>query len=202
MRIISGIYRHRTLIGPSEGDQTTRPMLDRVKQALFDRLWALGMFPQPDETGTVERTGHVLDLFCGAGQLGLEALSRGCDHCTFIERERRHRLTVEANLQQFDWMEQGTVLGSDILSGAWLNGLVHQPVRLVFCDPPYALMEAPDEQVKLLAVLTKLRESGRVEAEGMLILRTPERVLPPRVEGWSEPEVRTYGKMHLGLYGQ
>lgn len=200
MRIIAGIHRHRRLLGPEEGDRTTRPMLDRVKQALFDRLWALDMFPVPDQEGTVIRSGHVLDLFCGAGQLGLEALSRGCDHCTFIDRDIRHQSLVRDNLALLELLEQGTVLGGDILSGAWLNGLIHQPVKLVFCDPPYAMAQDPAELARLIEVLTQCRQSGQVQATGLLVLRTPERVAPPAIPAWMPPERRTYGKMHLALY--
>lgn len=200
MRIIAGIHRHRRLLGPKEGDRTTRPMLDRVKQALFDRLWALDMFPVPDQEGTVIRSGHVLDLFCGAGQLGLEALSRGCDHCTFIDRDIRHQSLVRDNLALLELLEQGTVLGGDILSGAWLNSLIHQPVKLVFCDPPYAMAQDPAELARLIEVLTQCRQSGRVQATGLLVLRTPERVPPPAIPAWMPPERRTYGKMHLALY--
>ena len=72
MRIIAGTHRGRTLLGP-EGDDVTRPITDRVKENLFNRLHSLGVIGY----------GRVLDVFAGTGSMGLEALSRGATHCTF-----------------------------------------------------------------------------------------------------------------------
>ena len=80
MRIIGGIHRSRHLHPPRD-IHTTRPITDRVKVALFDRLWDAGLL----------EGGSVLDIFSGTGSLGLEALSRGMDHCIFIERDKYSR---------------------------------------------------------------------------------------------------------------
>ncbi|MHC4996742.1 MAG: RsmD family RNA methyltransferase, partial [Planctomycetota bacterium] len=77
MRIIAGDHRGRRLLGP-EGKNTTRPITDRVKVSLFDRLAAAGRIE-----GAV-----VLDLFSGTGSMGLECLSRGARHVTFVDRDR------------------------------------------------------------------------------------------------------------------
>ncbi|MBL4701339.1 MAG: RsmD family RNA methyltransferase [Phycisphaeraceae bacterium] len=103
MRIIGGTYRHRKIQGPV-GDQTTRPITDRVKQSVFDRLAVLGVFEGP-----------ALDLFSGTGSMGLEALSRGCSHCTFIDRNRSARDILESNIKMLEAEDQVTVMGSDIL---------------------------------------------------------------------------------------
>ncbi|NJL32136.1 MAG: hypothetical protein HC898_11215 [Phycisphaerales bacterium] len=91
-------------------------------------------------------------------------------------------------------------LGSDIVSGAWLNALTHQPMHLVFCDPPYAMVEDPLTLPPLLEILQKFAQAGLMEAQGMMVLRTPDRVLPPSIPGWQDPDIHTYGKMHLGFY--
>ena len=73
MRIISGEWRSRPLVAP-KGD-TTRPTADRTRETLFSMLTSrLGSFEDL----------RVLDLFAGSGALGLEALSRGAAHCTFV----------------------------------------------------------------------------------------------------------------------
>ena len=76
VRVIAGTAGGRRLVVP--GGTTVRPMTDRMKESVFSRL---GPIPLPDRT--------ALDLFAGSGSLGLEALSRGVEHVTFVEREGR-----------------------------------------------------------------------------------------------------------------
>src|SRR5262249_27025294 len=77
MRIIAGRHQHRKLVTPRGLD--TRPMLDRVKQALFDALGS--RYSQPGRLAPL----NVLDVYCGGGTLGIESLSRGAAWCTFVE---------------------------------------------------------------------------------------------------------------------
>ena len=90
MRIVAGAWRGRSLAAPPGA--ATRPTADRVRQALFDMLmhapWA-----GPDAV----RGARVLDAFAGTGAMGLEALSRGAAHATFLENDR-----IEDNGQWFD----------------------------------------------------------------------------------------------------
>ena len=87
MRIIAGTHRGRTLLAPADAE-TTRPITDRVKENLFNRLHSLGVLGY----------GRVLDVFCGTGSMGLEALSRGADHCTFVDRDRDAIDRLQQNL--------------------------------------------------------------------------------------------------------
>ncbi|MEX1286974.1 MAG: RsmD family RNA methyltransferase, partial [Acidimicrobiia bacterium] len=84
MRIIGGEARGRRLRGP-KGD-TTRPMTDRAREALFNILG-----PEVVEAA-------VLDLYAGTGSLGLEALSRGASSAVFVERDRRALAVLRANV--------------------------------------------------------------------------------------------------------
>jgi 16S rRNA (guanine966-N2)-methyltransferase len=74
MRIIAGTAKGRRLVGPAGNE--TRPMTDRVREALFSSL------------GPLVAGSRVLDLFAGTGSVGLEALSRGAAGATFVERHR------------------------------------------------------------------------------------------------------------------
>ncbi|MEE8306535.1 MAG: RsmD family RNA methyltransferase, partial [Gammaproteobacteria bacterium] len=76
MRIVGGIYRGRKLSTPT--DNTVRPTADRVREAIFNIL-AHNVPPLPGGA-------TVLDLFCGTGAFGLEALSRGARHVTFVDK--------------------------------------------------------------------------------------------------------------------
>lgn len=186
MRIIAGFHRSRKLLAP-EGYETTRPITDRAKQRLFDRLWSLGALE-----------GVVLDIFAGTGSLGLEALSRGCTYCTFIERDRGARTLLEQNIQALKYEQQTTVMNVDAMSTAWLGLLRQGPLDLVFMDPPYPMTEDPQQFERLKAVAQALRD--RITPGGVLMLRTSERVEPPALEGWHDHEPREVGSMVLNLY--
>lgn len=202
MRIISGIYRHRSLLAPADAT-TTRPITDRVKQALFDRLWAMELFPSPDEQGSIVPDGHGLDIFAGTGSLGLEALSRGAAHVTFIERDRAIRDLLERNIASLGLADQACILSVDACSPAWLASLAHQPIRYVFCDPPYRLMAEPNQATqRLLETLGLLTQKpGLLEPGARLVLRTPERVdAPPLAAGWRLDQTVDYGSMRIHYY--
>jgi Conserved hypothetical protein 95 len=107
MRIISGTWRSRPLVAP-KGD-TTRPTADRTRETLFSMLTS--------RLGTFEGL-QVLDLFAGAGALGLEALSRGAAHCTFVEQDRAALDALEANIAKLGAKPQCDVRRSSVRGSA------------------------------------------------------------------------------------
>lgn len=124
MRIIAGMYRGRTLAALR--DLSIRPTADRVKQTIFDIL-----------SSRLELEGiGVLDLFAGSGSLGLEALSRGASHVTFIEKARSSLEALEKNIRKLGCEDRTTMHQADVF---WFLRNAHQPYDLVFVDPPYAL---------------------------------------------------------------
>ena len=121
MRIISGEWRGRPLAAPT-GLQT-RPTADRTRETLFSMLTS--------RIGSFEDL-RVADLYAGSGALGLEALSRGAGHCTFVENDRRAIDAIRANLATLGAAARAETLG---LSAAKLPS--SQPFHLVMADPPY-----------------------------------------------------------------
>ena len=122
-RVVGGTARSIRLEAPGEG---TRPLGDRVKQTLFAIL-------DPDLRGAT-----VLDLFAGSGAAGIEALSRGAAHATFVERDAGAVRTIKANLQRTGLADRATVTRGEVL--AWLRdpARVNEPSRdVVLLDPPY-----------------------------------------------------------------
>jgi 16S rRNA (guanine966-N2)-methyltransferase len=139
MRIVAGIWRGRALNAPTGA--ATRPTADRVRQALFDML-----LHAPWGGRELIEGAHVLDVFAGTGALGLEALSRGAAHATFIERDRAALATLRANIATCRGETLCTVLATDALaapSGA--------PCGLVFLDPPYGQDLIPRALARLAA---------------------------------------------------
>lgn len=123
-RIIAGAYGGRQIKTP-KGDGT-RPTSDRVREALFSSL--------ESELGGFEEV-HVLDLFAGSGALGLEALSRGATHATFVESDARAAAVVKQNVEALG--APGVVVRTTV--ERFLASHAGDPFDLVFLDPPYAV---------------------------------------------------------------
>jgi 16S rRNA (guanine966-N2)-methyltransferase len=121
MRIIAGAWRGRPIEAPP--GIATRPTSDRAREALFSML--------ASRLGTFEGL-RVADLFAGTGALGLEALSRGAAHCTFVETDRK---AIEALRRNIDKLGAGD--RADVRAQSALHG-VPGAFDLVLMDPPYA----------------------------------------------------------------
>jgi 16S rRNA (guanine966-N2)-methyltransferase len=123
-RVIAGTARGLRIQAPGTG---TRPLGDRVKQTLFAIL-------EPDLPGA-----RVLDLFAGSGAGGIEALSRGAAHATFVERDPSAARVIAANLAHTRLADRATVVTADV--PAWLgrpDAVAAGPFSVVLVDPPYA----------------------------------------------------------------
>lgn len=123
MRVVAGDARGRRLVCPT-GTQT-RPTSDRVRESIFNILFSFGAVD--DAT--------VLDLYAGSGALGIEALSRGARHCTFVERDSDALECIEENLESLGYEGRSTVVAADV--SHWVSS-GRGPFDLVLVDPPYA----------------------------------------------------------------
>lgn len=121
MRIITGLARGKKL-GTVAG-MSTRPTTDRVKESIFNII-------QFDIEGRV-----ALDLFCGSGQMGLEAVSRGARLCTFVDSDRRAIAATEGNIAVCGFEERCQLQSGDAL--AFVGRQKPQSFGLIFLDPPY-----------------------------------------------------------------
>ena len=125
MRIVAGTARGRRIVAPD--GRTTRPTLDRVRQAIFNAL----------EARDFVRDAVVLDLFGGSGALAFEALSRGASSATIVEQDRSAIESVHANIAALGFAAQVKVVRSDV--ARWLEGGGAKSLQptLVLADPPY-----------------------------------------------------------------
>ena len=123
MRILAGVLKGRRLVAPR--GSTTRPTADQVRIALMDTL-----------TPRLPRA-RVLDLFAGAGGVGLEALSRGAAHATFVERDAQAITALRENVKALDVDGIATVLRGDVLRELTTLHAEGERFDLVFLDPPY-----------------------------------------------------------------
>jgi 16S rRNA (guanine966-N2)-methyltransferase len=170
MRIVGGTARGRPLVAPP-GDRT-RPTSDRVREAIFNALWS---------RGAVEGA-RAADLFAGSGALGVEALSRGAAHVTFVDSDRVARRAIERNLASTGLADRAEVVGAPV--ARWLATLpAGTRFDLVFCDPPYAF-EGWDRLLAALPADMAVVESDRPVA------------LPPR---WDLSREARYGGTWVGF---
>ncbi len=187
MRIIAGTKRGMKLQSPSH--DVSRPILDRVKESLFSVLYAYDL---PD--GAL-----VADLFSGVGSLGLEALSRGAEFVTFIERDARIRSILEKNIAKAGFVKETKVIATDAFrSGAALE--YGRPLYdLVFVDPPYPLtmdVGADSDLAGLMQVL-----ASQVADHGIISVRTDKKVHVSEAYGvFKLIERRVWGTMAIGLF--
>lgn len=141
MRIISGRLGRKRLKAPS--GHRTRPTTDKAREAIFNLL----------ESRIHLAEAHVLDLFAGTGALGLEAISRGAAHVTFVENDRRVMETARENADRLEVDDQALFIDGDAVS--YLEEYTGPPFDVIFADPPYEL-EAMERLPEL--ALEHLRE--------------------------------------------
>ena len=176
MRIIAGEFRGRRIEAPP--GLATRPMLDRVREALFSTLQRR----LPDAV--------VLDLFAGSGSLGLEALSRGARTVRFVERGAPALAVLRKNVEALRVRERVEVVVADALKpSSWLPA-----VDVAFLDPPYALIE--QSRARVLGALAMLVTS-HLAPGGIAMLHVPRGTLAAEELAPSRARVRRYGTNDL-----
>jgi 16S rRNA (guanine966-N2)-methyltransferase len=149
MRVIAGSARGRKIVAPPGLD--VRPTSDRVRQATFNAL----------VHRNVVEDARVLDLFAGSGSLGIEALSRGAAHATFVESDRAAHRCILDNIEHLGFGEEASVVKSD--ATRFVQGL-RDSFDLVFVDPPYQFAEWP---ALLAAILPHLADD-----DSMVVMET------------------------------
>jgi 16S rRNA (guanine966-N2)-methyltransferase len=155
VRIIAGSHKGARIYAPKGLE--TRPTGDRVREAIFNLV------------GPVEGM-EVLDLYAGSGAMGLEALSRGARHATFVEADRGAAQTIVRNLDRLD-LQGATVLREDAARKLAADAAAGRRYDLVLIDPPYRML--PDVLLPLAAHLPAV-----VEPEGLIVVESDSRVEP------------------------
>lgn len=177
LRIIAGTARGRLVRLPSA--HVTRPTAGRLREALFSILDAA----EADYSS-------VLDLYAGSGALGLEALSRGAEHVTFVERDPRVVSVLRGNIEALEFGPQATVVASRV--GAWHPGET-EAYTLVLADPPY------DDATAWAAIERSVR--GVLAPSAFVVVEHAARVAPPdEVAGLPRWRDRRHGEGAVAIY--
>lgn len=186
LRIIGGRFRNRPI--RYTGDPRTRPMKDRVREALFNLV------------GPRVEGKHAIDLFAGTGALGLEAISRGAARATFIERHFPTVRVIRENIASLGIESQCQVFGADTF--LWLRQqrardpqLLAGEAWLVLCSPPFDFYI--DRLSPMRELLTALRDAA--PPDSLLVVEADQRFDFAALEQLGDWDVRNYPPAILGL---
>jgi 16S rRNA (guanine966-N2)-methyltransferase len=174
VRLISGKYGGRKIDAPD--NSRTHPMSERIRNALFNSL------------GNEVSNATVLDAFAGTGAIGLEALSRGARHVTFIEKDRIAQKILEKNITTLLAQQDVTIVRSAVNN--WINTSESKTFDIIFADPPYH-----DTQFSTIHKLFSLLKPG-----GCMVLSHPGRGEVPAENGVVVVDNRSYGNAYLTFY--
>jgi 16S rRNA (guanine(966)-N(2))-methyltransferase RsmD len=176
IRVIAGQFKRRNLKTPP--GLATRPTGARVREALFSILGDLDGL-------------EVLDLYAGSGALGIEALSRGAAHVTFVENDRRALACIKDNLAMLDVAARSSVLSLPVERAHGALTSNSRRFDLVFCDPPWAhIKEALSTLVPLSALL---RDRARV------VVEHPSKLIP-ELCGFLRSDERAWGDTGISIF--
>lgn len=178
MRVVSGKARGTPLVAV-EGD-TTRPILDRVKTALFDTI------------RNEIQDASILDLFAGSGSVGIEALSQGARHCTFLDLAPNAITAINSNLNKTKLQSQAMVRKVDAF--AFLRRS-QEKFDLIFVAPPQY------KQIWIEAMRQIAERPELVNEEGSIIVQIdPKEYESLQLANFSEAKRRVYGNTELIFY--
>ncbi len=180
MRVITGSAKGHRLKAPK--GLGTRPMLDRVKEALFGVLEGYGAI-----------RGRVLDLYAGTGSLGIECLSRGAAWADFVEQKRHVCGIIRENLEHTHLEERAQVFCMPV--GKYLQTVrPESKYAIIVMDPPYA-----DPVIE--AMIRSVIASDMLDDEGILIVGHSPRVeLADNYEGIERRKLRRLGDSCFSIY--
>ena len=188
MRIVAGRFRRRKLA--TNPGLVTRPITDRVKEILFERL-----------TGEFDEA-RVADVFAGTGTLGLEALSRGAKSVVFIESDRRAHELLAENVAKLGAGEETLCWRADVMRCSFRPKGVPDflPYNVVFFDPPYRMVPYIQPGDSLYKALERLGRDDIAAPECLLVFRTPQQAeftLPP---AWTIETALEISSMTIHLF--
>ena len=173
MRIVGGKYRGRVLTEFSGRD--IRPTSDKARESLFNIL----QFKIYGKT--------FLDLFCGTGAVGIEALSRGAKSVTFNDADRKSIEVLKKNLAKLKVEEEFKVKNIDAIS---LLKTSTEKFDFIYIDPPYKT----DLGIQALSVVRD------AVADGGVVIFEDEKPFSSQVEGLKITDERKYGRIHLTFF--
>ena len=176
MRIVGGKYRHRIIVCPDDATHT-RPTKDRVREAIFSAIGDIS-------------NARVLDLYAGSGAMGIEALSRGASHCTFVDISLIAIKTIKENLNnlKIDNNEYEVIKNKDI------NAIesFKNKFDLIILDPPY-------EEGQYELIVNLLKEKDLLSEHAIIVMEANRSIKLENIDYIKNKEYH-YGEISVFIY--
>jgi 16S rRNA (guanine(966)-N(2))-methyltransferase RsmD len=167
---------------PIEIPARSRAITDRAKSSLFSMI-------DPDIPKK-----KILDLYAGSGSLGIEALSRGAESCTFVDKSEKACKLIEKNLDKTQLSDKASVTCADVT--IFLNEMATQAYDIVFADPPFNFYEGRED-----ALTNLLRDIETiVPAGGGIIIKHPSEIQPSKFEQLAIAASREFGASTITIW--
>lgn len=176
MRIVGGKYRHRIIIYPDDATHT-RPTKDRVREAIFSAIGDIS-------------NARVLDLYAGSGAMGIEALSRGASHCTFVDISPVAIKTIKENLNnlKIDNNEYEVIKNKDISA---IESFKNK-FDLIILDPPY-------EEGQYELIVNLLKEKDLLSEHAIIVMEANRSIKLENIDYIKNKEYH-YGEINVFIY--
>ena len=176
MRIVGGKYRHRLIVYPDDATHT-RPTKDRVREAIFSAIGDIS-------------NARVLDLYAGSGAMGIEALSRGASHCTFVDISPIAIKTIKENISnlKIDSSEYEIIKNKDII----VIESFKNKFDLIILDPPYE-----EGQYELIVDLLNKKD---LLSENAIIVMEANRFIKLENIDYKKNKEYHYGEISVFIY--
>ena len=179
MRIVGGKYRHRNIIYPDDVAHT-RPTKDRVREAIFSAVGDIS-------------NARVLDLYAGSGAMGIEALSRGASHCTFVDISPIAIKVIKENITNLKIAdnEYEIIKNKDVSA---LDFLKQKGVQfdLIILDPPY-------EEGQYEVIIDKMHNDGLISNNAVIVMEANRPIKLENIDYQKNKEYH-YGEIMVFIY--
>ena len=176
MRIISGSLKGRKILDPK--DLNTRPLKDLTKESIFNVINHSNKFE------IIIKKSAILDIFSGVGSFGIECLSRGADHVTFIENYKEALLVLKRNLLDLK-LNDFRIIEKNAYDNNTLTEL-DQKFDLIFLDPPY-------KHKNLEILLNNIQNKVLLKENGIIVLHRHKDTKDSFPTGFKILEEKNYG---------
>ena len=186
MRVIGGKFKGKKLLKPQ--DKETRPLKDLTKESLFN------IINHSNKFSIDIKEAYVLDLFSGVGSFGIECLSQGAGHVTFVEKYERVLPILKKNLNNLKSEINYEIIESDILNMFDFKSLKFR-YDIIFLDPPY-------KEKALENILHKIIKNKILKENGIFIIHRHKKEVDEFPKNFQFIDEKKYGisKIIFGSY--
>jgi len=177
MRIISGNFKGKKILEPK--DIKTRPLKDLTKESIFN------IINHSNKFSLNIKDSLILDLFSGVGSFGIECLSRGAKHVTFVENYAGVIPILKKNLDNLNIKERYEIINKNIFINLNLN-VKKDKFDVIFLDPPY-------KEKKITSVIDRILNEELLKDKGIIIIHRHKNEDENYSENFKILEIKKYG---------